>query len=118
MRTRVPPSPQSTWHEVGELPGDPQPAAAVAERPGGWVRPDRRPVEAAAHVRDLHHQAAVNPGLDRDRRRAVLLGVGDHLVEREHQVAGAVAEALIHGDSVHRGADLGDSAGSVPSAAE
>ena len=76
--------------------------------------PDAHAVEAPADVGDLDDDPAVDPGLDHDRRPPVLLGVRDHLVEREHQVAGPVAEAVPAGARVDVGADLRDLGGIGP----
>jgi hypothetical protein len=38
----------------------------------------------------------------------VLLGVGDHLVERQDEVAGALGEAASHCEVAHPRADVGD----------
>ena len=54
---------------------------------------DALAVEAVAHVRHLDDDPAVHPGLDADRRAPVLLRVGDHLVEGQHEVAWPVEGA-------------------------
>ena len=75
--------------------------------------PHTRAVEARAGVGDLDHQAPVGPRADLDRGAAVLLGVRDHLVQGQHQVARALGEAAAHGEVAHRRADLGDLGGIV-----
>ena len=99
--------------DVGELADDPEPAPAAAERRGRVGAPHAGAVEARADVGHLHHEAPVGPGVHRDRRAAVLLRVGDHLVEREHEVAGALDEAAPHREVANGRPHLGDLRGIV-----